>query len=257
MNGSNSNQGNQNGQNQNKQNVNQSNQPKPALSWSQPANTAHTTPNKPVAKVETATLEPQDSTGRVIGIIVGIIIVFALVAWGIVTMHKKSVSDESASATTTNETIATDETQTTDTSTTPAPATTDTTKPDTSITSSKPAPVATPVATAPAGSATFSVPATQDAGSQVSVTGLSLSAPTWIIVYDNADSATPGWILGAGLYFPGDSAGTVHLLRPTVSSKTYSVSAALDDGNKSFNKATEKYVTDATGAQVWMKFQTR
>ncbi len=260
MDGSNSNQGNQNNQNQGKQNAQQhnQNQAKPALSWSQPATSSNTTPNKPALKATEPVDLQDDSTGRVIGIIVGVIIVFALIAWGIVTLHKNSGTSDVSTTTSealTGDEASTSETAQADTQTAPqTPAATETTE------STAPAAAATtePAATAPAGSASFTVPATQDAGSQVAVTDLLLSAPTWIIVYESADGSTPGRILGAGLFFAGDKTGTVSLLRATVSGKTYLVSAALDNGNKSFVKADEKYVIDATtGTQVWMKFKTR
>jgi len=85
---------------------------------------------------------------------------------------------------------------------------------------------------------------------------MTLTEPTWVIVYESRDG-NPGNILGAGLFFKGDTSGTVTLLRATTSGKSYFASAAIDNGDKTFAKADEKYVADQSGSQMWIKFQTR
>lgn len=256
MDGGNSNQNNQNKQNSQNNSSNSNNQPKAGLSWSQPTpanvqnkNTStggNTSNTKPVS---TAAAQAADSTGRVIGIIVGIIVVFALAAWGIVALHKRSVSSDVSTASSTSET-------TTD-NTSPETAPTDANAtPTTEATAPTPAHEAVPVKTAAAGSATLDVASSQAAGDQVAFTNLSVSVPTWIVVYEETNGE-PGRILGAQLYFKGDTAGTVQLLRPTVSGQNYYVAAALDNGNKTFAKADEKFVLDSSGKQMWIKFQAR
>lgn len=218
---------------QNKQN---NDQQKAGLSWTQPP--ASSALDKGAQKAVEAAAA--DSTGSIIGIVVGVIVVFALAAWGIVALNKRS-----APAVATNDTPKE----------TPAPA------PTPAAPAATPAP--TPAAVAPtptptpvaAGSAAFTI-ATQDAGSAVAVTGVSLTEPTWIIVYESRDGS-PGNILGAGLFFKGDTSGIVSLLRATTSGKSYFASAAVDNGDKSFAKADEKYVADQSGGQMWIKFQTR
>ncbi len=229
--------------NQNKQNPNTNNNQKPGLSWTQPVNPAAQNRNTPRANP----VPPPDSTGRVMGIIVGIVVVFALAAWGIVALHKRAASTEvSTTATSTNEVASNASTNTTDTS--GAVPTTPTINTKTVATA--------PMQTAAAGSASLSVPSPQSAGNVVEFTDLRISDPTWILVYDN-DAGSPGRILGAGLFFKGDTSGSVNLLRPTMSGREYFVSAAIDNGEKSFVKANEKYVLDQSGQQMWIKFQTR
>ena len=252
MDGGNSN---QNNQNQNKQNPQNNNQPKAGLSWTQPT-PATNTQNKgttPYSKpVSTTAAQATDSTGRVIGIIVGIIVVFALAAWGIVALNKRSASNDVSTATSTSETTTNNtsaDNTPTDTSATPV-----TTAP-TPTPAHETTPV-TPTQTAAAGSASLDVKAMQDAGDQVAFTNLNISQPTWVMVYESTDGQ-PGRILGAQLFFKGDTSGTVHLLRPTIAGQTYYVGAAVDNGDKTFAKADEKYVLDANGKQMWIKFQTK
>ncbi len=253
MDGGNSN---QNNQNQNKQNPQNSNQPKAGLSWTQPtpaASTQNKSSSSSSKPVSTTAAQATDSTGRVIGIIVGIIVVFALAAWGIVALHKRSVSNDVSTATSTSETTGTTTEGNTTAETVTNPVAITPTTP-TSEYEAKPVPATTQ--TAAAGSASLDVAAVQEAGDQVAFSNLSVSEPTWVIVYENTDGQ-PGRILGAGLFFKGDTSGVVHLLRPTTSGQTYYVSAAIDNGDKSFAKADEKYVQDASGKQMWIKFSTR
>ena len=172
---------------------------------------------------------------------------FALAAWGIVALNKRSETNAISNATSTAATTSANGVTGT---ATPTPVATPTPTPT-------PAPAATPtpVSLASTGSATFTV-ATQDAGNQVLVEGLTLSDPTWILVYESRDG-NPGNILGAGLFFKGDTTATVHLLRSTTPGHTYFASAAVDNGDKLFAKADEKFVPDNSGAQMWIKFQTR
>ncbi len=232
-----------NSSNQNKPNQGQNNQ-KPGLSWTQP--NTNTTQNKTAPKTTPAA--QSDSTGRVMGIIVGIVVVFALAAWGIVALQKRSASNEISIATSTNMVASSTSDSDANTSITPTPTPTPTTTP-------VPTP-STPAQTSPVGAATLSVASPQDAGDTVAFTNLSITEPTWVIVYETTNGA-PGRILGAGLFFKGDTAGTVSLLRPTTPGSNYLVSAAVDSGDRSFVKADEKYVLGTDGAQMWMKFQTR
>jgi len=82
------------------QNKQQTNQQKAGLSWTQPP--AATAQNTSAQKaVEAAS---SDSTGSIIGIVVGVIVVFALAAWGIVALNKRSAPSVVSTATTTSET---------------------------------------------------------------------------------------------------------------------------------------------------------
>ncbi len=235
-----------NSNNQNKPNQGSNNQ-KPGLSWTQP--NASAVQNKTTPKTTPAA--QSDSTGRVMGIIVGIVVVFALAAWGIVALQKRSAANDLTAATSTN--MVASSSTSSDTNDTVTPVATPVTP--TSSPTPTPTPV-TPTQTSPVGSATVSVPSPQDAGSSVSFTNLSISEPTWVIVYETTDGA-PGRILGAGLFFKGDTSGTVSLLRATTAGSNYLVSTAVDNGDKSFVKADEKYVLGSDGSQMWVKFQTR
>lgn len=232
------------------------NDQKPGLSWSQPANSSQQSKPAQNNKPASATMPSNgDSSGRVIGIIVGIVVVFALAAWGIAAIHNRSTSNPTAMSTTTSE-----EASSTDTgSTSEVGATTPTPSPVPAVTPT-PTPTATPTPTpAPVttgSNSTFAAASPQDAGTAVAVSNMNLSAPTWIIVYES-HNGTPGNILGAGLFFPGDTSATVELLRATTAGQTYLVTAAVDNGDKLFSIKDEKPVVDSSGKQVWITVQTR
>jgi hypothetical protein len=235
--------------NSNSQQKPQNDPQKTGLSWSQPVNT--TQQNKPSQNRTTDTTPASndaDSSGRVVSIVVGIVIVFALVAWGIAALHNHSGSSEMSMATSTDTGTDTGST----TSQTPAndggmstPVTSDT-APSSTISSTS---------MMKGTNATFAAPTPQDAGTAVSIDNLNISQPTWIIVYESTGGA-PGNILGAGLFFPGDTSGTVQLLRATTSGQTYFVTAAVDNGDKIFSAKDEQPVVDSTGKQVWITIQT-
>lgn len=216
---------------------------KPGLSWSQPAagTQQNATQGKPTL-VSVPTTD--DSSGRVIGIIVGIVVVFALAAWGIAALHNRSTGSPAAMSTSSEtSTMATSGSaaMTEESSTTVA---------ETSGSSTAAAPVVS------GANNTFSAPSPQDAGTAIAINSMSLSAPTWIIVYES-HNGVPGNILGAGLFFPGDTSGNVQLLRATTSGQTYLVTAAVDNGDKLFSIKDEKPVMDSSGKQVWITVQTR
>ena len=231
--------------NQNNGQKPQNEQQKPGLSWSQPnANTnqqAKPIQNKPANTTATVASSNPDSSGRVIGIIVGIVVVFALAAWGIAAVHNhKTGSDTEAISTSTDETTTTMEASSTD---------------DTGMTASDSTMQTGTTASMTAGtSATFSVASPQTAGTSISITNMSLSQPTWIVVYES-NGGTPGNILGAGLFFSTDTSGTVQLLRTTVAGQSYLVTAAVDNGDKLFSIKDEMPVLDQTGKQVWITTQ--
>ena len=80
----------------------------------------------------------------------------------------------------------------------------------------------------------------QSAGMSVSVAGLSVTTPTWVVVYEDV-AGKPGNTLGAALVFPGQNAVTVSLLRATVSGQTYLVGeASTEAGSHVYSRSTEK-----------------
>ena len=241
------------GNNPNQKNENQ----KPGLSWTQPAQNA-SGPNKGNTTANTSRpgntqknsndSAAADSTARVIGIIIGIVVIFALAAWGIVALHNRSNTgaNTAQNATSTTSGSDTNATSNTDNSQTSGNTGTNTGASNTQ-TASQPT---------TAGGASFTVPSPQAAGATVNVDNLNLSAPTWVIVYDD-DNGKPGNILGATLLFPTDKSGLVYLLRATIPGTTYLASAAVDNGDKAFNLKDESVVTDSSGQQMWITFQTR
>ena len=227
---------------------------KPGLSWTQPAqNTGNqnqsqnkgannNTPRPAAGTSATNTTAAADSTPRVIGIIIGIVVIFALAAWGIVALHNRSNGGNTAvNATSTPNGTSADTNATTNSAQT------------SSSTSAK---AQSSVQPTTVGGASFTIPSPQAAGATVTVDNLSLSAPTWIIVYDDVNG-NPGNILGATLLYPTDKSSLVYLLRATIPGTDYLASAAVDDGQKTFNLKNEKIVTDTSGSQMWIKFQTR
>lgn len=211
---------------------------KPGLTWSQPAGAQRNA--QPQAKQSSAAATTE-SGGRVIGIILGVVIVLALVVWGITALRHRSETVSSTASSTTEVATETTGADSESAATTQPQPTEETTVPA----ASTPAP-------ASVSSASFSAPA-QPAGTSVAVTGLSLSQPTWVIVYESRNGK-PGNILGAGLFFAGDSAVSVPLMRGTVSGQTYYVTEAIDNGDKLFSLKDEKPVANTSGEQVWTTF---
>jgi hypothetical protein len=107
-----------------------------------------------------------------------------------------------------------------------------------------------------AGSATGLSVGVQSAGTQVAVSSVSVSAPTWVVVFDN-NKGKPGNALGAALFFPGQKSGTVELLRATVVGNSYLVGEYVDNGNHIFSKQEDTQVHDLTGAQMLVEFTVR
>ncbi len=202
---------------------------KTGLTWSQPSGAQRTA--QPQAKPAATPAAGNESGGRVIGIIVGVVIVLALVVWGITALRHRG-GEVSTTATSTETTVTTDEASATPAEETP----------------SVPAVTAAPVST----TASFSV-AAQPAGDAVAVSNLSLTQPTWVVVYESRDGK-PGNILGAGLFFAGDTTASVPLMRATVAGQTYFVTEMADNGDKLFSIKDEKPVVDQNGQQVWTTF---
>lgn len=169
------------------------------------------------------------------GVIVGLII-----GWGWFSLRPDTDKVTSmASSTTSTATDTTKNTTTgTGTNTTQGGATTGTTKPSV------------------VGSSGALAVSTQNAGLQVAVSSLSVSQPTWVVVFDN-NNGTPGNALGAAMFFPGDKVGSIELLRATVSGKTYLVGEYVDDGDHLFSKQKDMQVSGVTGSPMLVEFSVR
>lgn len=203
---------------------------KPGLSWTQPAQNVS---QQKIVRPESASAKPTGAnpTSRVIGIIVGVIIILALAAWGIAALRNRS-------------------------SLTGAPAGTATSTRETATPSTTGAQPSSTGSVVNAASESYTVPSPQDAGVSVSVTDMKLSQPTWLIVYESRNGK-PGNILGAGLFFAGDTSASVPLMRSTSAGQTYFVTAAIDNGDHLFSAKDETPVVGADGQQVWTTFETR
>jgi len=88
----------------------------------------------------------------------------------------------------------------------------------------------------------LSVASPQKAGMTVEVSGVNVSEPTWVVVNESRNGK-PGNVLGAALFFPGSSTGTVTLLRGTVAGESYFVSERKDNGDHRFSMSADVAVT--------------
>ncbi len=116
-----------------------------------------------------------------------------------------------------------------------------------------------PTMTATAGTGSLTVASPQNAGLTVAVTSVTVSAPTWVVVYESMNGA-PGRALGATLFFPAQNgkAGTVNLLRATQPNQTYLVGESADTGNdRVFSLHGDQQVTGSDGKVLWYTFKTR
>lgn len=208
----------------------QNNQPqKNGLSWTDtpkpvtpaaPAQSQPVPPSTPTPKSnptpapkqpvkQTAPGAPEPSKKNLGLTFAGGIVLCALIIWGVTALR----SDDTKSPT--------------DTTDTPSQVGTDTSEPDT-----------TEVITVE----------DQAAGKNVAVSGLALTEPTWIVVYDEKDGA-PAGILGAVLVFPPQTSTLVPLVRATVSGNKYLVGQSMTNaGSHIFSRETTKPL------EIWGSF---
>jgi hypothetical protein len=106
-----------------------------------------------------------------------------------------------------------------------------------------------------AGQGSLSV-AAQAAGAAVAISSFSVGEPTWIVVFDN-NNGVPGNALGAAMFFPGQSSGTIELLRATVAGKSYLVGEYVDNGDHIFSKQQDTQVKNIAGAPLLVEFSAR
>jgi hypothetical protein len=96
----------------------------------------------------------------------------------------------------------------------------------------------------------------QNAGLSVHISSLSVSAPTWVVIFDNVNG-NPGNALGAKMFFPGETSGTVDLLRGTIAGKSYFVGEYVDDGDHKFSKQSDSQVKTVAGVPLMVQFTVR
>ena len=102
----------------------------------------------------------------------------------------------------------------------------------------------------------LAIPPLQDAGLTVSVTAAIVASPTWIVVYESRNGV-PGNALGAALFTPERTTGSVNLLRGTISGQTYFVGQQRDNGDRVFSLENDAVALDEGGNPILVQFQTR
>jgi len=95
----------------------------------------------------------------------------------------------------------------------------------------------------------------QIAGNSVAVAKAAVSAPTWIVVYEN-NGGQPGNALGAALFFPENQGGTVELLRGTSAGKSYLATEQVDNGDRKFSLKDDQFLS-VDGSPQWVTFEVK
>lgn len=96
----------------------------------------------------------------------------------------------------------------------------------------------------------------QNAGTSVTVTGLSPAEPLWVVIYDDNEGKA-GNALGAKLVGKGDTTATVHLLRSTASGKTYLAGLQRDNGDRIFSLRSDAQMTNEQGVPLLVTFSVK
>jgi len=199
---------------------NQTNQSKPGLSWTQPAPTTPAVHQQKTTPPTTPT--PRSKKGWWIGLVV-VCVIAALFAIG----WRHRDTEKGISATTTNTKKVTETT----TQTMPNSVTVGSIK-------------------------GLGVSPMQDAGNEVAVSVEEVTAPAWVVVYEN-NNGKPGNVLGAGYMTPTIVASTVPLLRGTTPGQTYFIGQTTDDGDATYSMQKDAALRDEQGNLILIEFKTR
>ena len=198
------------------------------LSWSAPAtkSSAPVTPN--VSPAKPLEVQKMSSTAKYAGFIAAGIVLGVFVAWGAGAWQsgKSAVVASNSMVKTTNDTSG-------------APAM------DTST--------ATMAAEGSDPSLLISGP--QVPGTSVIIDKAIVSEPTWVVIYED-QNGKPGNALGAALFFPEKQAGTVELLRATVSGKNYLAVKQVDNGDHKFSLKDDIFLSEG-GVVQWVTFAVK
>src|SRR3989344_4430510 len=106
-----------------------------------------------------------------------------------------------------------------------------------------------------ASGSSLNITSPQVAGNSVAVAAVSVSVPTWIVIYES-NAGKPGNALGAALFFPESQSGTVELLRGTSAGKSYLVAQQVDHGDRKFSLQDDQFVT-IDGEVQWATFEVK
>jgi hypothetical protein len=198
------------------------------LSWSTPQN--QNQPQKPVQQPKLPVAPAQQNTNAakyagmvVVGIVAGVVLAWGWSSWR---PSPGATVDNNAATTTSSGSTTTGDNLGVDTSTLPAIGT----------------------------NSSLNIASPQAAGNSVAVAKAIVSAPTWVVIYED-NNGKPGNALGAALFFPGGQTGTVELLRATMPGKTYLAAEQVDNGDRKFSLKDDQFLTE--GGQVqWVTFKT-
>lgn len=225
---------------------NQGGQQKPTLSWSQPAVPAKPVTNgaaKPAAPAlaKASVAQSTSSMGTYIGIFVAGIIAGALIGWAISYSGNKG-GTVSTTASSTSSRAA----ETSDGSTNTVSGSNTATPPSQGM----------PASSSSGNISSLMLAPVQQAGFAVTVDKVTVTQPTWLVVYEDR-GGTAGNAIGAALFFPGNTSGTIQLLRATLPGQSYLVGQSLDDGDKSFSLSSDKPVRDSKGNPLFTQFTAK
>ncbi len=95
----------------------------------------------------------------------------------------------------------------------------------------------------------------QIAGNSVAVAAVSVTSATWIVIYED-NNGKPGNALGAALFFPESTAGTVELLRGTTAGKSYLATEQVDNGDRKFSLKDDQF-RSVDGTPQWVTFEVK
>lgn len=204
------------------------------LSWSAPQNqNASPKPvvpvQKPLATPVAVSLQHNSNAAKYAGMVVVGIIAGVVIAWAWVSWSPSGTTASNSTATTTRQTSTTATAGNNlgvDTSTLPVLGST----------------------------ATLSVASPQAAGNSVAISKAVVSAPTWVVIYED-NNGKPGNALGAALFFPDRQTGTVELLRATTAGKSYLAVKQVDNGDRKFSLKEDQFLTEG-GTVQWVTFRT-
>lgn len=193
------------------------------LSWVSP------NAQKPAAPAAQAVTKPSvpatamanSSTGKYVGMVVVGVIAGILVAWAWTAGRTSSPAD-------------------------PATASTEQDANASASSTSTPAQGADPA---------LSIMSPQTPGTTVTISKAIVDRPTWVVIYENKDGK-PGNALGATLFFPERQAGSVSLLRATMSGRSYLAVKQVDDGDRKFELRGDQYLSEG-GEVQWVTFEVR
>lgn len=211
---------------------------KSGLSWSQPDGAQNAPAGmKPLSTLVPQPVKPEASknsgfaqtggTKKLAGVFIAGLVVGALLGWGFVASRSSTESKTETPLVSAN------------------PSNTDTAVANVQVDTTN----------ATAAASGLVIPSPQSAGLQVAVSQVRVSAPTWVVIYEDNNGA-PGNALGAALFGNSKQSGVVDLLRGTLPGQTYIAGESFDDGDRIFSMQNDKPVRDQNGNPLWVQFKT-